>query len=166
MPHKGLDVLLDAFTRLAADDPDLELTLAGSDDIASRCAGHEYGDRIRTPGFVSDEELREIYRAATVFCMPSRYEGFGLPALEAMAAGVPVVVSDAGALPEVTGGAALLVAAGDVAGLATALGNILADPDLASRLSAAGRQRARGLTWELCAERTCSSYVAAVGGTR
>ena len=165
-PHKGLDLLLGAFAQLAPHHPDLRLTLVGSGAIASQVADHPYRDRIDVQGHVTDERLRALYRGAGVFCMPSRHEGFGLPALEAMAASVPVVATDAGAIPEVVGTAALLVPAEDAPALAAGLDRALHSEAVAAELVAAGRTRASRFTWERCAERTCASYVAAVGGSR
>jgi glycosyltransferase involved in cell wall biosynthesis len=164
-PHKGLDVLLGAFAKLAENHADIGLTLVGSDTISDQVARHPFRERITMPGRVTDEDLRTLYREATVFCLPSRYEGFGLPALEAMAAGVPVVAAAAGAIPEVVGDAALLVAAGDTDALARGLERVLADAPTASRLVAAGGARASGFTWDRCAVQTCSSYLAAAGGS-
>jgi alpha-1,3-rhamnosyl/mannosyltransferase len=165
-PHKGLDLLLGAFETLAPHHPDLRLTLVGSGAIASQVADHPYRDRIEVPGRVTDEQLRALYRGARVFCMPSRHEGFGLPALEAMAAGVPVVAADAGAIPEVVGNAALLVPAEDTEALAAGLDRALCSEAVSAELVAAGRARASRFTWQRCAERTCASYVAAVRGSR
>lgn len=162
-PHKGLDTLLDAFSQLAALDDQIHLTLVGSEDVSEYVADHPCRARIIIPGFVDDSALRTLYRAASVFCLPSRHEGFGLPALEAMAAGAPVVAAAAGAIPEVTGRAALLVPADDAGALAAALGRVLDDRALAQELRAAGSQRATQFSWERCAELTCASYLAAVG---
>jgi len=164
-PHKGLDLLLGAFAMLASRDPNLRLILVGSGAIASQVADHPYRDRVEVPGHVTNEQLRSLYRGAGVFCMPSRHEGFGLPALEAMAAGVPVVAAAAGAIPEVVGDAALLVPAEDTGALAAGLDRVLHGASAAAELVAAGHARARRFTWERCAEQTCSSYLAAVGGS-
>jgi len=160
-PHKGLDLLLGAFAALASRHPDLRLVLVGSEKIADQVAGHPYRERIEVPGHVTDEQLRSLYRRARVFCMPSRYEGFGLPALEAMSAGVPVVAAAAGAIPEVVGSAALLVSADDTEALAAGLDRVLDSEPLATELVAAGQTRARQFTWQRCAEQTCSSYLTA-----
>jgi len=160
-PHKGLDLLLGAFATLAARHADLHLTLVGSGAITEQLAGHPYRERIEVPGHVTNEQLRSLYRGASVFCLPSRYEGFGLPALEAMAVGVPVVAAAAGAIPEVVGTAALLVAADDIEALTDGLDQVLSSEPMSAVLVAAGLARARQFTWERCAEQTCSSYLAA-----
>jgi alpha-1,3-rhamnosyl/mannosyltransferase len=100
---------------------------------------------VRLLGFVSDAELAALYAGATAFAYPSTYEGFGLPVLEAMAAGVPVVAADAGALPETCGGAARLA---PPEGVTAALVALLGDDAERARLRAAGLERARGFTWD------------------
>ena len=164
-PHKGLDLLLSAFATLASRHPDLRLILVGAGAVAHQVAGHPYRERIDVPGHVTNTQLRKLYRGASVFCMPSRYEGFGLPALEAMATGTPVVAAAAGAIPEVVGNAALLVSADDVEALAEGLDRVLGDDAMAARLVTAGLARARQFTWERCAEQTCSSYLATAQAT-
>jgi len=114
--------------------------------------------RVAFTGPVSDAELRALYVGASVFVFPSRHEGFGLPPLEAMSLGAPVVCADAASLPEVVGDAALLFAPGDAAALATALSRVLDDPALRERLSRAGRERAAQFTWERTAAGTVAAY--------
>jgi glycosyltransferase involved in cell wall biosynthesis len=104
--------------------------------------------------------LPALYGGALAFVFPSLWEGFGLPVLEAMASGAPVVTSNRGALPEVTGGAALLVEP-DPAPLADALERILVEPALRERLSAAGLARAAAFSWERTARETLAVYRAA-----
>jgi glycosyltransferase involved in cell wall biosynthesis len=141
-PRKNLGALAEAVRRLGEGRP--ELVLAGKPgpggaDIAARTGG-------RWLGPVSDEDLADLYRAAAVTAYPSHYEGFGLPVVEAMACGCPVVASDRGALPEVAGDAAILVdptPAGIAAGLRRAL-----EPATAARLRAAGPDRAARYTQE------------------
>jgi glycosyltransferase involved in cell wall biosynthesis len=107
---------------------------------------------------LSDVELADLLRSAEIACVPSRYEGFSLPALEAMACGTPLVATTAGALPEVVGGAGLLVPPDDPDRLAAALGRLLTEPDLRADLAAAGVRRAAGFTWRRCAEATIVGY--------
>lgn len=150
-PRKNIERLLDAW---AALDPALrdshELVLVGptgwqADAILARAgAGHH----VRVTGFVSDAELAELYRGCAAFCYPSLYEGFGLPVLEAMRAGAPVITSNASSLPEVAGDAALLVDPLSVAAIAAALGALLGDPALRARLAEAGRARAACFSWD------------------
>ena len=114
--------------------------------------------RIHFLGYVSEETLIVLYNRAQALVFPSRYEGFGLPVLEAMACGCPVICADATALPEVAGGAALLIDPDDAEGLVDALVAVLADPERAAELAAAGLARARACTWATTAARTLAVY--------
>ena len=116
------------------------------------------GVRFDVVGEVSDERLASLYAGASAFVFPSRYEGFGLPVLEAMSYGVPVIASDAAAVREAAGDAGLIFPAGDAAALASALERALTDGDLSRRLSEAGRARAAAMTVDLCAERTLEAF--------
>lgn len=120
------------------------------------------GDRVVLPGWVSEAELEGLYRAATCFALPTLFEGFGLPVLEAMARGVPVASSNVWSLPEVAGGAALLFDPRDQAAVTTAVRRLLTDPELAARLSVQGRERAREHSWERTAHGTLASYRRAI----
>ena len=113
---------------------------------------------------MSDQTLAALYRLADVFVFPSLYEGFGLPPLEAMACGLPVVASTAPALREVLDGAALLVQPHDVDGLAEAMAAALGNPDVAAHLREAGLQRAALFSWERTARETAAVYHEAVAG--
>ncbi len=115
------------------------------------------------PGRVDEAALDALYRGAAALVMPSRSEGFGLPALEAMARGCPVVASRAGALPEVVGDAGVLVPPGDADALAAALDRLLTDDSLAATLAAAGRRRAATFTWTACTPAHLAAYHAALG---
>jgi glycosyltransferase involved in cell wall biosynthesis len=165
-PRKNLNRLMDAFLALKRHGNvpnELKLVLAGGkgwlyDDIFDHHAGSPIRDDILLPGFVSDELLPAIYSAAEALAFPSLYEGFGLPILEAMACGTPVVASRASCLPEVAEGAALLVDPNNVDGLASALELVLLDTDLRSRLIEEGRKRAGEYTWRRAAERLLDVY--------
>ena len=121
------------------------------------------GDVVRRTGRIGEDDLRALYAVADVVAVPSRFEGFGAPALEAMSAGVPVVVADATALPWVVGDAGLKVPVGDVARWADALGRVLDRPAVHDTLAAAGRVRAATFTWDRAARDLAESYRAALG---
>lgn len=155
-PRKNLGRLLDAWLRL---DPDLrslyDLALVGPrgwDDEA--IVAKATASRARLLGRVTDEQLRALYAGAAAFAYPSLYEGFGLPPLEAMAAGAPVLTSDVSSLPEVVGDAAVLVDPHDVDAIAGGLTRILTDSSLADHLRGAGRARAASFSWDRTAQET------------
>ena len=155
-PRKGLDVLLAALASPGA--PDLPLLCAGQpgwggqDPLALATAAGLAPGRVRVLGRVSDPDLAVLLDRATALVVPSRAEGFGLPLLEAMAAGTPVVTSDAPALVEVGGGAARVSALTPPA-LAAAVAEVVGDGDLRARMVAAGRARAAVYTWDEAAQR-------------
>ena len=166
-PHKDLSTLLRAFVRLSADNPELRLLLVGADHrefIDTTLAGTSASvrNRIVFTGRVEDPQLRTLMAGARVFAFPSRYEGFGLPPLEAMALGAPVVVARAASLPEVVGDAALTFEPGDDSGCAASVARILDDPELRGELVAAGRERAAQFTWSRTADATVAVYADAV----
>lgn len=115
-------------------------------------------DRVRRLGRVSEAERVALMTGAAVFVYPSFYEGFGLPPLEAMAAGTPVIVSDAGSLPEVCGDAAFTVDPRDADAIASGIVEIFADPILAAKVAESGRLHAAGFTWEKVAAETLETY--------
>src|SRR6185295_10074036 len=151
-PHKNVGTLLEAFALVRREMSDATLVLAGG--VFERFANREGVAR----GFVSDEELSRLYGEAIALVMPSREEGFGLPAAEAMAHGTPVITSTAPALVEVTGDAALHVDANDAASLAAAMLRVAQDPWLRAQLGANGAARASRFTWKRCAELTRVVY--------
>ncbi len=116
--------------------------------------------RVLFPGYVEDGDLPALYSAAAVFVYPSLYEGFGLPPLEAMACGAPVISTNAASLPEVVGDAALVVEPTDVAALAQALRDVLSQPGLQADLRQRGFARAAQFSWERCAAETLAAYAA------
>jgi glycosyltransferase involved in cell wall biosynthesis len=113
---------------------------------------------VRFAGYVEDEHLPELYRSALLFVYPSLYEGFGLPVLEAMACGTPVITSNRASLPEVAGNAALLVDPTRSEALAAAMLSIIGDGDLRQALRAKGLARARTFTWDAVAQQTIAIY--------
>ena len=164
-PIKGLTHLLKAMT-LVKNDMDLKLTIIGGPPDGKYSSGlvSEYGlqDSVTFTGRISHEELVKQYGASQVAVVPSLYEGFGFPAGEAMACGLPVVSSSAGALPEVVGKdgeAGVLVPPADPQALAAALKRVMADEDLRRRMGAAARKRVETLfTWEQAGKRTVEVY--------
>jgi glycosyltransferase involved in cell wall biosynthesis len=165
-PRKNLNRLMDAFLALKQRGTvaaDLKLVLAGGrgwlyDGIQEHHAASPIREDILLPGFVPDDQLPAVYSAAEALAFPSLYEGFGLPILEAMACGTPVVASRASCLPEVAEGAALLIDPMNVEGLTAALEQVLTDSALRARLIAGGRQRATEYSWRQAAERLRGVY--------
>ena len=164
VPMKGLAYLLEALAKLRTEQPEAHLVVVGEPRPASAAAISRFGleGAVTFRSGVSDAELVDLYREASVAAIPSLYEGFSLPAVEAMACEVPVVCSSGGALPEVVGPdgeAALLVPPADPGGLASALGNVLGAPSFGERLGAAGRRRVLGrFTWQRCAAGVVEQY--------
>jgi glycosyltransferase involved in cell wall biosynthesis len=155
-PRKNYPRLLSAYRALRSRIGAPPLVIAGR-------PGWAFGDtleRIRTEpgvrylGHVDDAMLAALYESAAVLAFPSLYEGFGLPLLEAMARGLPAVAGNVGAMPELAGDAAVLVDPEDVDSIASALERVLGDEALRARLSAEGRKRASGFTWERSAQLT------------
>jgi glycosyltransferase involved in cell wall biosynthesis len=154
-PRKDYPTLVAAFDRMAGDHSDVALVIAGSpgwgsDAVDQAVATARHRDRIIRLGYVADADMWSWLTGSALLAYPSRYEGFGLPPVLAMAAGVPVVATSAGAIPEVVGDAALLVPVGDAHALAAALSLVLDDADRSASLVAAGRSRAALFTWERC----------------
>ncbi|HZM51080.1 MAG TPA: glycosyltransferase family 1 protein [Vicinamibacteria bacterium] len=154
-PHKNLDGLLHAFAQLAYMPAHLAIVGDHSGDSFLGCYPElvrlrerlTLQSRVTFTGFVPDAHLAVLYNAATVLVLPSFDEGFGLPAVEAMACGLPVAASRSGSLPEVVGPAGVFFEAGDHAAMAATLRRILDDPDLRAQLSAEGLRRAELFTW-------------------
>ena len=149
--RKGIATLVRAMERVRRDDPDLRLFVAGAlgDGLTP-----EEASAVNALGFVDDDVLDQFYHGAAVFVFPSRYEGFGLPVLEAMAYGVPVITTNVTAIPEVAGEAALYVPPDDDVALAAAIARVRSDPALAESLRARGRARAASMTWTKTAAAT------------
>ncbi len=156
---RGYRALLDRHT----DAPSPDLILAGSrgwlfDETRAAIDQLQLSDRVRWIDAPEDEDLVALYNAASVFALPSHYEGFGLTVLEAMACGTPTIISDRGSLPEIAGGASLMIDPDDPIGLADALERVLDDVDLQRELRNKGLQRVKEFSWERCACEVVSVY--------
>lgn len=167
-PRKDIPTLIDAFAKLAATRPDLRLVLAGGDGWgadAVRDAVRNSGvaTAIVRPGYVRDDVLPALFRRAAAVAYPSLDEGFGLPVLEALACGAPVVTTAGTAMEEVAGDAAELVLPGDASALAAGLARVLDDTDRARELRIRGPKRAREFTWAASAQTHLDAYRAAIG---
>lgn len=163
-PAKNHVRLIEAFDRFkTVTGSDWRLVLGGSDwhgaeVIREAAAKARHADAIEFPGFVSDEALPDLYRRAGAFVYPSLFEGFGLPPVEAMACGCPVISSDQGSLPEVVGDAALLIDPTSVEELGEALITLAARPNVRADLIQRGLARARTYDWDETARRTLDLY--------
>jgi len=161
-PRKGLDILIIAYSVLVADIPH-HLVIAGkkgwyTESLFCQVEALGLRERVHFIGYVADEDLPGLYNLANLFVYPSRYEGFGLPPLEAMACGVPVVCSNAASLPEVIGDAALLVPPDNVEALVVAIHKVLNDKNLRAEMRTKGLEQAKKFTWEETARRTVEIY--------
>jgi glycosyltransferase involved in cell wall biosynthesis len=160
---KNTERLVEAFATVARQLPDVDLVLTGWHtpefrlvrDLIDRLG---LASRIKVLGHVPDEALPTLYGAAAVFALPSLHEGFGLPVLEAMACGTPVLTSNVYSMPEVAGGAARLVDPYKLDEIADGLIEILDDPNAAATLRDRGLARAREFTWRRAAEQHLSAY--------
>ncbi len=164
-PHKNLERLIDAFDLVRRGGFErLELLIIG-DQISKyprlrrAVDKHKLHKHVRFLGFVADDTLAALYRLATVFVFPSLYEGFGLPPLEAMASGTPVVTSNRSSLPEVVGDAAVLVDPYSAASIADGIQQVLGDADLRRSLAARGLARAREFSWDTSIRRVHEVYM-------
>jgi glycosyltransferase involved in cell wall biosynthesis len=166
-PRKNLPLLLRGFARLQREKPQavagVELVLGGAkgwlyDDIFRLVRELELEPITRFPGYIGEEELPLWYNSAECFVYPSVYEGFGLPPLEAMACGCPVITSNTSSLPEVVGEAGLTVSPEDETGLSSTLACLLTEPAEQARRRELGLKQAQKFTWEETARRTLEIY--------
>jgi len=162
-PRKNFTRLIEAFADLRFAICDLHLVIAGGkgwlyEEIFATVEQLGLEEKVIFPGFVADQDLPALYNLADLFVFPSLYEGFGLPPLEAMACGTPVITSDASSLPEVVGEAGLIVEATDVEDLAEAMKRVLEDDALQEEMIARGLEQARKFTWEEAASKLLSLY--------
>jgi glycosyltransferase involved in cell wall biosynthesis len=167
-PRRNIPRLLEAFARVRAGAGDLALVLAGpveepAEPLEPALARLGLEGAVRRLGYVPPDDLPALYSGALAVVYPSLYEGFGLPVVEAMACGVPVLAASTSCFPEVAGDAALLVDPEDTAALEAGLRAIAGDAGLRERLASAGRARAARFTWEATARATLEVYRQAVG---
>jgi glycosyltransferase involved in cell wall biosynthesis len=165
-PRKGHELLINALA--ASGLAGIGLVFAGptagrADELERLARQLGIAERLHILGRVDDALLAGLYRDAKLLCMPSFGEGFGLPVLEAMAAGLPVLASDLPAIREVADDAAVLVAPGDVDALAAAIRDVIGDQQLTARLRQNGHRRAAAFTWDATAEATVRAYRSALG---
>jgi len=169
-PRKNVLRLIEAFATLRpALRRETVLVVAGAhgwlnDSVRERVGKLGLAESVRFPGYIAGDDVAALYSLATVFAYPSMWEGFGLPVLEAMACGTPVLTSDVSALPEVAGDAALLVSPTDVEAIADGLTRLLDDAALRADLAARGLRRAAAFSWERCARETLAVYTSVVRG--
>jgi glycosyltransferase involved in cell wall biosynthesis len=166
-PYKNLGAAIRALTAA----PDAVLVLPGAPtphegDLRRLADDLAVADRVRFIDWVEEDTLEGLYRLAACVIVPSLFEGFGLPVLEAMARGVPVVCADAGSLPEVAGEAALIFDPGDTESIGATVARVLRDDELRAGLVEAGLRRAEAFTWRRCAEATLESYERALVTSR
>ncbi|MGW1884215.1 glycosyltransferase family 4 protein [Streptomyces sp. NPDC001970] len=170
VPLKGLVFLVEALAKLRTEHPDAHLVVVGkrAEDgpVARMIERYGLEGAVRFVKGISDAELVHLVRGAQVACVPSLYEGFSLPAAEAMATGTPLVATTGGAIPEVSGAdgdTCLAVPPGDAGALAAAIGRLLGDPELRRRIGAAGRDRVLArFTWARAAQGTADLYREAI----
>ena len=156
-PRKNLSRLIESFAKVSA--PDVDLVLSGNpgwlyDEIYKAPKKFKVDANVKFLGFADQEDLPALYSGCIAFVMPSLYEGFGLPILEAMACGAPVLTSKSSSMPEVSGGHALLVKPHNVNEIAYKLSRLLKEKDLRWKLAAAGEEWVKKFTWEKTAEET------------
>ena len=169
MSHKNIERLIKAFAVAMRRVPDLKLVITGKPKrgyIAVSRAVHEYGlrDHVIFPGFVPDYLMPALYQRAVCLVFPSLYEGFGLPALEALASGAPVVASNVTSLPEILGSSAVFVNPENVDSIAGGIEKLLTDDALSRKLVAKGREQAKKFSWETCAQEHVRVYERSIRG--
>ncbi|MDO8592975.1 MAG: glycosyltransferase family 1 protein [bacterium] len=160
-PHKNLEGFIRGFAKISQSRPDLKLILVGKEDyFYSRLKQFSvnFSKNIIFPGYVPDSELAALYRSALAYVFPSFYEGFGLPPLEAMSRGLPVVSSNKTCLPEVLGAAALYFNPDDEADMIDKIKKIINDENLRANLRGRGYEQIKKYSWESCARQTLAVY--------
>lgn len=168
-PRKNIRRTIEAFLRVQAQHREVKLAIVGppswgaTDVLRGVLYSAQAESGIVFTGFVSDEHLRALYEGSTALVFPSLYEGFGLPALEAMSVGTPVIASNVSSFPEVVGEAGLLVDPRSTEEIAAAMHRLLLSPDLRRILRARGRQRSKAFTWDSTARQTLDVYTTVLG---
>jgi glycosyltransferase involved in cell wall biosynthesis len=170
-PRKNHATLVEAYASLRDRHPDVGLVIAGGrgwlyERFFERVRGLGLDGQVVFAGHVPDEDMPALFNAAEVFAFPSEFEGFGLPPLEAMACGIPVVCSDAASLPEVVGDAGMLVSPRDVGAWVQAIDRLLGDATLRAGFGARGLTRARRFSWDAAADRTLEVYRSVLDSSR
>ena len=169
-PHKNIDRLIEAFALLRRRGPDgVKLLIIGDEiskypNLRRLVHRHQLHQHVRFFGFVPDTTLAVLYRLAAAFVFPSLYEGFGLPPLEAMASGTPVISSNVSSLPEVVGNAAILIDPLDPQALADAMARVLGDGALRTELIRRGHERVAAFSWERSVARVREIYAEVARG--
>jgi glycosyltransferase involved in cell wall biosynthesis len=167
-PRKNIDSVIEAYFALRLESPTVpKLVIVGRkgwlyDSLFRRISELALTDKVIFTGFIPDEDLPFIYDGAQVFIYISLFEGFGLPPLEAMACGVPVVVSNTTSLPEVVGDAGISVMPTDIEAIVSALKTVLDNSEIAEKMKKKGLERARSFSWERCARETLEIYSIAI----
>lgn len=163
-PRKNLGLLLRAYAELRGRKPDTPPLAVvgghgwGNEDPERIAAQLGIGEQVLLLGYVPDDDLPALYSACRLFAYPSRYEGFGLPVVEAMACGAPAVVADAASLPEIGGEAVLAIGPDDAAGWAAAMGSLLDDESRRESMRRSGLSRAKRFSWSRAARQTAEVY--------
>jgi glycosyltransferase involved in cell wall biosynthesis len=166
-PRKNLPSLVSAFSRLASREPELHLVLVGgsgwkNEQLESAISEGGAASRVLRTGYLGDDDIPALLRRAAAVAYPAFVEGFGLPVLEALACGAPLVTSENSAMAEITGDAALLIQPSDVDGLLDALSTLIAGGEDVARRRRQGTERAAGYTWELSGARHVEAYRLAI----
>jgi glycosyltransferase involved in cell wall biosynthesis len=168
-PRKNIATIIRSFYKLVQESKidDLVLVLVGTkgwdfNEVFNEIESSIIQDRVIVTGYVDDEDLAPLYSGATVFVYPSLYEGFGLPPLEAMQCGVPVITSNTSSLPEVVGDAGIMLNPLDIDSICESIENIYSSQDIYKQMSAASISQAKKFSWEKCAEQTIEVYRAAL----
>jgi glycosyltransferase involved in cell wall biosynthesis len=160
--QKNADLVLAAWPLLHELHPDIKLVISSHCDPLYVAKAKELGDSLLLTGFVSDEELCSLYHAAQLVWFPSIYEGFGLPIIESMACGTPVVASNSSCIPEIAGEAAILVDTQSISGYIEAIDSLLVDSSLREAYGQLGKKRAQQFTWQSSADQLRQHFLSLV----